>query len=170
MKIGEEVAKARKRKGLTQEQLAMELPMSRELIAKCEKGNRKLQPDMRKHVAEGLDDPEYYFMTWNEATGYVSIPYLNGDYIDQHPSSMKHLVKKEANEALDRLGKVCWVKPVSIRSSREREEMKQVVHELLDAVTSMINLVAVICREYNFSMKEIFLAWRVTVRAKGWNK
>lgn len=39
MSIGKEVAMARKRKGITQEQLSLEIPVSRESLAKYETEN-----------------------------------------------------------------------------------------------------------------------------------
>jgi transcriptional regulator with XRE-family HTH domain len=164
--IGTEVANARKRKGYTQEQLTLDLPISRESLAKYETGDRRFPKDMYLPVAEKLDDEEFYFITWNEAAGVVSIPYFDGEYIEHHSASMKHLAQIETNEALDHLERACWYKPVHSRSDSEKEEMKKVLRELLDAAASMVNLVAVICREYDFSMKDVFKQWRLTLRAR----
>jgi transcriptional regulator with XRE-family HTH domain len=166
MKIGEELAMARKRQGLTQEQLALELPVSRESIAKYETGARRLPEDLRRPIAQTIDDEEFYFRTWGDAAGEVAIPYLNGDYVDQHPASMAFLVKRETNEALEQLSQVCWVKPIHTRTDTELEEMKRVIFEALDAAASLINLVAVICRECGFSMKKIFTEWRLSLKAR----
>lgn len=170
MKIGEELAKARKRQGITQEQLSFELPVSRESIAKYELGSRKYPEDMRPIIAQQLDDVEFYFATWNDASGIVSIPFLNGDYIDHHPASMAFLVQKETDEAMKQMTNACWIKPVHTRTDTEKEEMKKLIFETLDAAASMINLVAVICREYGFSMKKIFSEWRLTLKARRMEK
>jgi transcriptional regulator with XRE-family HTH domain len=170
MRIGEELANARKRQGLTQEQLAYDLPLSRESIAKYEIGSRRLPDDMRRPIAQEIDDVEFYFSTWNDATGEVSIPFLNGDYIDQHPASMAFLVQRETSEAIEQLTNACWVKPVHTRTDSDREEMRKVIFETLDAAASMINLVAVICREYKFSMKKIFAEWRLTLKVRRMEK
>ncbi|MEC1744154.1 helix-turn-helix domain-containing protein [Schinkia azotoformans] len=170
MAIGEKVAQARKRKGYSQEKLALDLPCSRESLAKYETGTRRLQDDLRKPISENVDDEELYFAMWSEATGHVSIPFFDGDYIDQHPTSMRYMVQRETNEALDKIEQVCWVKPIHMKNGNEREDMKRTIHELLDAAASMVNLVAILCREYDFSMKEVFKAWRVSVKARRWNK
>lgn len=164
--IGEELAKARKRKGYSQQELSMNLPISRESLAKYETGSRHLPSDMRRPIAEALDDVEFYFTTWSNATGEVSIPYLNGDYVDQYPSSMVFLVKRETDEALEQLKRVCWDKPIKTITDSEKEEIKRLVFELLDATASMINLVAIVCRDYGFSMKQIFKQWRITLKAR----
>jgi transcriptional regulator with XRE-family HTH domain len=163
---GEELASARKRKGLTQHQLSFKLPISRESIAKYETGRQRFPKDLRSITAEAIDDEEYYFVRWNESAGDVSIPYLNGEFIEHHPTSMMILVKRESLEALDHLEKACWYKPVHIQNDLEREEMKKVVFEVLDAAASMINLVALISKEYRFSMVQIFKQWRLTLKAR----
>jgi transcriptional regulator with XRE-family HTH domain len=170
MKIGEELARARKRQGVTQDQLALDLPVSRESIAKYEIGSRRLPEDMRRPIAKQIDDEEYYFKTWGDAAGEVSIPYLNGEYVDQHPASMAFLTKKETDEATEHLQRVCWTKPVHTVSELEREDVKRAIFETLDAATSMINLVAVICREHKFSMKKLFAEWRLTLKARRMEK
>ncbi|KHD85664.1 helix-turn-helix domain-containing protein [Bacillus ginsengihumi] len=166
MKLGEELAEARKRNGLTQEQLAEQLPISRESLAKYETGKRSYPEDMRPIIANAVDDPEFFFDNWENATGYVSIPYFDGEHIDQHPSSMVFLVKLETDEALEKLKQIHWHKSIHTRSEREKEEIKQLLFELLDAAASMINLVAVICREHKFSMKKIFTQWRLSLRSR----
>ncbi|MCL6571731.1 MAG: helix-turn-helix domain-containing protein [Bacillus sp. (in: Bacteria)] len=170
MKIGEELARARKRQGLTQEQLAIDLPLSRESIAKYEIGSRRFPDDMRRPIAQLIDDEEYYFKTWGDAAGEVSIPFLNGEYIDHHPASMAFLVQRETDEATKQLTRVCWSKPINSQNEREREEVKKAVFETLDAAASMINLVAVICREYKFSMKKLFAEWRLTLKVRRMEK
>jgi transcriptional regulator with XRE-family HTH domain len=163
---GEELASARKRKGITQQQLSLKLPISRESIAKYETGRQHFPKDLRALTAEAIDDEEYYFVRWNESAGDVSIPYLNGEFIEHHPTAMMMLVKKESLEALDHLEKACWYKPVRFQNDTEREEMKKVAFEVLDAAASMINLVALISKEYQFSMIKIFKQWRLTLKAR----
>lgn len=166
MAIGQKLAEARDRMNITQEQLALGINYSTSAVGKWEKESRRMPKHMFSQVAETIDDVEFYFETWNEAAGEVAIPFLNGDHVDQHPSSMAFLVKKETNEALDQINRVCWVKPIHTRTDTEREEMQRLIFELLDAAASTINLVAVVCREYRFSMRKIFQQWRMTLKAR----
>jgi transcriptional regulator with XRE-family HTH domain len=166
MSAGEAVAQARKDKGVTQDQLSMNLYCSREAVSKYETGDRKIPKDLRPSISQALDDPHLYMEMAMEATGRVGIPVLNGDYIDKHPASMSFLVQREADEALDHVRQMDWVKPVEMRTDQEKQDMRKVVMELLDSIASMMNLVAVICKVYKFSMKEIFEAWRVTLKAR----
>jgi transcriptional regulator with XRE-family HTH domain len=170
MKPGEKLANARVRAGLTQQELVDRegVAYSREAIAKYETGARTFPKSLYPSVTQALDDPQYYFESWEETTGYVSIPFFNGEYIDKHPASMCYMVRRETGEALEKMDKACWIKPVHIRTDSEREEMKQVMKELLDAAASMINLVAVLCREYGFSMRGIYKQWRLSGKANKW--
>jgi len=170
MAIGDLLSNARKRQGMTQEDLAADVNYSREAIAKYETGARKLPKELYQEVTLSVDDPQFYFETWEAVSGVVSIPYFDGDYIDRHPASMHYLVRKETTEALEQLNSVCWVKPANVRTDDEREEMKKVLMEVLDAAASMINLVACVCKEYRFSMKDIFRAWNVTMKIRKFNK
>lgn len=169
MSIGKVLADAREGK-YTQEQLSFELPISREAISKYETGDRKIPQDLRPVFSLKLDDPYLYMEMAAEATGKVAIPVLNGDYIDKHPASMSYLVQREADEALEHIRNMDWIKPVSMRTEEEKEEMRKALMEVLDCIVSMKNLVAVICKEYKFSMKEIFQAWIVTLKARRWKK
>lgn len=170
MAFGEKMAEARKRQGMTQEDLSNQINYSRESVAKYEIGTRNMPKEIYPHVTQGVDDPELYFQSWQETTGFVSIPFFDGDHIDQHPASMAFLVKKETDEALEQLDITCWSKPARAKSDDEREQMKQVLIELLDAAASMINLVACICREYKFSMKDVFKAWKISLKVRKYNK
>ncbi|WP_141433002.1 helix-turn-helix domain-containing protein [Bacillus sp. 03113] len=170
MSYGELLSQARKRQGMTQEDVSIEINYSRESVAKYETGTRKMPKDVYPKISQSVDDPQFYFESWENTTGYVSIPFFNGEYIDQHPSSMHYLVSEETEEALRHLSAIRWSKPALARSESEREEMKKALLEVLDAAASMINLVACICKEYKFSMREIFQIWRGSLKIRKFNK
>ncbi|MFD2442898.1 helix-turn-helix domain-containing protein [Bacillus sp. CGMCC 1.16607] len=166
MAFSETMAAARKRKGITQQDLSESIGYSRASVAKFETGKRTLPKEALSTVTQQIDDPKFYFETWTETTGLVSIPYFDGEYIDRHPSSLVHLVKKESDEALDALENICWSKPVKAYTNNERQDLTKSLLEVLDAAASMVNLVAAICKEHKISMKELFLSWQISLRAK----
>jgi transcriptional regulator with XRE-family HTH domain len=168
--IGEEIAEARKRKGITQQDLSTMINYSRESVAKYETGSRNVPKDLYEGITNSIDDPEFYFSVWKETAGHVSIPFFDGDYIDKHPASMRYLVQQETTEALNQLNEICWAKPVQQQGKDERERIKYVLQEQLDAAGSMINLVAVMCKEYGFSMKDIFRSWNMSLKVRKYNK
>lgn len=170
MSIGKMIADARKRKGMTQNDLAFVTNYSREMIAKMENGTRKIQKETLPQISQSIDDPQFFFESWSYSAGVVSIPYFNGDYIDQHPVSMKMLVEKETHEAFQAIEQINWFKPAKAHTEAEREDIKKLLIETLDAAASMINLVALICKEYKFSMKDIFQTWKMTLKIRKYNK
>ncbi|SEA52910.1 hypothetical protein SAMN05421743_105189 [Thalassobacillus cyri] len=170
MDIKEELVKARNRKGTTQLELALEANYCRPEISKVETGSRKYQPEMRRAFSESLDDPEFYFHTWEDATGFVHMPYLDGEYIRHEPISMRYFAEQETREALENLDRVKWYKPISSNSEQEREDVKRVIKEILDSAASQVNLVASLCKEYDFSMKTLFREWLVSLKSRRFKK
>jgi transcriptional regulator with XRE-family HTH domain len=155
---------------LKQLEIALETNYSEKTVSAWVTENRRIPKEVRSKISQKVDHPYVYLEMQLEATGGVGIPVLNGDFIDTHPAAMKDLVQIETNEALDNLEKASMIKPIHLRTEEERQEMRKVVMELLDAIASMTNLVAVICKEYKFSMKELFGSWRATLKARRWNK
>lgn len=166
MAIGEAMASARKRQGMTQQDLSEEVNYSRESIAKYETGTRTLPREMYPTITQKIDDPEFYFETWGETTGYVSIPFLNGENVDRHPASMLFLVKSETEEAIEHLREIPWSKRIDSYTNEDREQLRKALLETLDAAASMINMVASICKKHKFSMKDLFLTWHVSLKAR----
>ena len=170
MAIGTAVAEARKRQEKTQQDVSQGINYSREAISKFETGDRPIPKEVISKITHNIDDPQLYFDSWKETSGFVSIPYFDGDYIEQHPTSMMYLVQKETAEALEAIESAAWSKPASMFSTEERDHMKQVLKENLDAATSMINLVACICKVHDFSMKDLFREWNVSLKIRKFNK
>jgi DNA-binding XRE family transcriptional regulator len=170
LKIASTLKEALKHNEIKQETLASEVNYSRQSVAAWGNGTRQIPEDSNPKICEALDYPDYYLESWMHFTGGVGIPVLNGDYIDRHPASIKDLVQRETNEALEHLEEACMVKPIHTRNAEDREEMKRVIHELLDAACSIINMVSVLCREYDFSMKQIYQSWMVTLKARRMRK
>lgn len=166
MSIGKKITEARGRTGDSQKSLAEEVFMSQESISKYENGSRRFPKNMHKPVAEALDDEQFYFEAWEETTGFVSIPYFDGAYIDRKASSMVYLVKSETNEALLHVEQMTWFKPANQRDEAEKEAVERMILELLDAAASMVNLVAELCKENHLSMKAVFRTWRVSLKAR----
>ncbi|MCI2254226.1 helix-turn-helix domain-containing protein [Domibacillus sp. PGB-M46] len=172
MTIGKKIAEARKRTGHSQRSLSEEegMAISKESIAKYEAGTRTFPKDMYPRVAQALDDPQFYFEAWEETTGFVNIPYLDGAFIDHRTASLVHLVRMETEKAMRGMEKTYWFKPPDQYSEIEKEEVQKVVKELLDAAVSIMNLVAALCKEHRFSMKLIFCQWRTSLKEKQYEK
>ncbi|MBO0962528.1 helix-turn-helix transcriptional regulator [Neobacillus sp. MM2021_6] len=170
MAIGASIAEARKRQEKTQLDVSHGINYSREALSKFETGDREIPKEIIPKIAQNIDDPRLYFDTWKDSSGFVSVPYFDGDYIDQHPTSMMYLVQKETAEALEAIESAVWSKPASMFSQEEKDHMKQVLKENLDAAASMINLVASMCKAHDFSMRDLFREWNVSLKIRKFNK
>ena len=168
--IGASIAEARKRQEKTQLDVSHGINYSREAISKFETGDREIPKEVIPKIAQNIDDPRLYFQTWEDSSGFVSVPYFDGDFIDQHPTSMMYLVQKETAEALESIESAVWSKPAKMFTQEEKDHMKKVLKENLDAAASMINLVACICNEHNFSMRDLFREWNVSLKIRKFNK
>jgi transcriptional regulator with XRE-family HTH domain len=165
--IGQNIALARKRKGLTQEQLSMHVCVTREAIAKYETGERTIPKDILIGIINQLDDVELYIASWRAVTGSVSIPLMDGINIDTHSTSMVCLVKKETSEALKQVENMTWYLP---SEKRDKEEVERMIAELLDAASSMMNLVVSLCKEHGLSMRVVFRKWQESLRMRGFKQ
>jgi transcriptional regulator with XRE-family HTH domain len=168
--IGNEIAAARKRQVISQQEVSQGINYSREAVSKFESGDRTIPKEVVQKIAQNIDDPRLYFETWKENSGFVSVPFFDGDYIDQHPASMMYLVQKETGEALDSIKSATWSKPAKMCTQEEKDHLKQVLKENLDAAASMINLVACMCKEHGFSMRDLFREWNVSLKIRKYNK
>lgn len=165
MSIGKKIADGRKRKNLSQTELAKKegVNYSRSAIAQGELGHRNIPKHAYAGIAGAIDDPQTYFDFWEESTGQVSIPFLDGPMIMRQAAAMSQLVKKETCEAMEHVEEYCWFKPPELR---EKEDVDRIITELLDSAASMINLVAVLCEESDMSMKRSYGQWRVSLKAR----
>jgi len=168
--IEKAMTSARKRQGLTQEDVSRDVNYTRSAITKYETGARAIPREMYAPVSHSIDDPEFYFNIWRETTGQVSIPFFDGEQIDHHPAAMFFLVKQETSEAVENLETVCWAKPMQSYTDEDREVLKQTIIEVLDASASMMNMVASICDVHGFSMKSLFGKWQLSLKARQFKK
>ncbi|MGC4375890.1 hypothetical protein WD019_02955 [Fictibacillus sp. Mic-4] len=175
MSIGQALKEGLHYQKMKQQELAKATHYSVKSVSAWTNESRPIPEDMRSVVSQIVDYPDLYLEQWLEATGGVGLPVLDGDFVDRHPAAMKELVTRETQMALDRLGQASFTKPIHIQTKEEREEMKTVIKQLLDAACTIINLISILCREYRFSFREICQSWCVSLVArrmikkrKGW--
>lgn len=165
--FAQEMPEARKRQGLSQDDLSLRTFTSRSAIAGYETGRRNMPDDLVREVAQSLDDPELYFSAWSHIAGDVSIPIMNGKNVEAFSSSMVFLVKRETKEALEHVEDMPWYLPAS---ERPKEVVEDTIMEVLDSVASMLNLVVCLCRENKIPMSRIFRKWQVTMKNRGYQQ
>lgn len=165
--FGKELADARKRKGISQEELSARHYIARSSVAGWETERRNVPEDAVRELTMELDDVDLYFSAWRHVSGDVSIPLMDGKNVHRMSSSMVFLVEQETKEALESVRNTPWHLPMEMRN---KEEVEKTIYELLDAIASMLNLVACLCREQKFPMVRIFRKWQVSMKNRGYQQ
>ncbi|WP_155966705.1 helix-turn-helix transcriptional regulator [Paenisporosarcina sp. TG-14] len=147
-KVGILMKEMRARK--TQDQLAMDLNVSRETISKYENGRSKIPSDITRSLMSKYDNPRFAITVRNEYTKTGAV-WLDGPNVDLHRSSVKEKVLEELNEAVLILSNFCMAKPLKSLQHFEHQELESVLEELIEAQTALEHMVAVICEEANIS-------------------
>jgi transcriptional regulator with XRE-family HTH domain len=166
MSIGRTIAECRYERELTQEQLSLELPISKELLGKIEIGKRKLKRDVMPFIASELDNVKITTALWGEVTGGVTIPYLDGDYIDHTPAALVMRALREIDEARKNLEQVEATKPVDFMTHEEAESITRANRELLDVASMAITMVGDNCEWFGLSFSDEIKKWKVSLKAR----
>jgi len=170
MTYGTTLKKALKATHTKRSDIAEETHYSDKSITAWANDTRTISAQALTKVATKLDYPDLYLESAVKATDGVAIPLLDGDYITRSPSGMKELVEYETREALDKLEHTRMLKPAVFATEADREDMKQVIYESLDASCSMINMIAVLCKEYDISMRDLYKKWFITLKNRRFKK
>jgi len=157
-----------KEEGLEGVQLAMDLNVSPQLISNIKHGHRKLQKDIAKASLTTYDSPMYAMeLLYEFSDGYTS-PVLKGKAIEHHRLALEEFANEQMEEAQRILKEVSFIKPPGETTEQEKERIKEVIYELLDAETAISNLKAVLVDEYNISLKKCIKERKPYWKSKGW--
>lgn len=168
MSIGHSLKIMREQYGLTQDDVASMLNVSQQLVSHMETGRRKMQQDIAQTSLQKFDDPVYFLDVIYELSGGYTSPVVRGKNIEWHRLALEEFAIQQAQEAINILNEVSFVKPPGETSDAEYERVKHVIDELLDAEVAISNLKAILAKEYQISLKERFQQRKPYWRAKGW--
>lgn len=166
MAIGQKIAESRKRVGISQQDLAKRVPVTREAIAKYETGDRKFPDDLRSAFCLGLDDALFIKEIQKDATGGTYLPYLDGPIILHEYASLIFMAKRELKEATSHLAEIDVTKPNQLLTDSEVEHIKRTIRELLDAAAAADTLVINLCSRFNLSYSNEVKNWINTLIAR----
>lgn len=155
------------RQGLTQEQTAMEMNVSRESISKYENGHVKIPADISRSMMERHDNPRFAFALRNDYTRTGPV-WLDGPNVDLHRSSVREKTLEELNEVVNLLNGFSFAKPLKNLSHWEMPELEKLLEEVVEAITAMEHLAVVVCEEANISYVETWEKHHQQLRAKGY--
>lgn len=155
------------RGGQTQQQMAMELNISRELISKIETGERSISPDISQAMMKRKENPWFAIALRNEYTKTGPIK-LNGPNVDLHRSSVREKTIEEVSEVLTALQNISFAKPFNSFSNWERPQLEHLLEEAVEAVTAIEHLIATVCEDANISYLETWDKHYIQLQAKGY--
>ncbi|MGX9134013.1 helix-turn-helix domain-containing protein [Rummeliibacillus sp. JY-2-4R] len=138
-----------------QQQLAMELNVSRETVSKYENGRSKVPADIGRKLTQKYDNPKFAITLRNEYSG-TGPRWLDGPNVDLHRSAVKEKTVEEMHEALEQLEKISLSKPLRKIEHFERQDIEEALDELVEAQTAIDHLVAVICMEGDISYVDLW--------------
>lgn len=154
------------REGETQEQLATELSVSRELISKIENGSRKMPADISRKMMQRKENPRFAMAMRNEYTRTGPI-WLDGPNSDLHRSSVREKTLEELEEVMTLLKNFSFAKPLKNLSHWEEPELEKLLEEVVEAITAMEHLAAVVCEEAGISLIDTWEKHYTHLKAKG---
>ncbi|MBP0725566.1 helix-turn-helix domain-containing protein [Bacillus sp. RG28] len=168
MTLGRELAKARVKKELTQQELSEELLVSRESVAKYEKDKRTVPNDIKKRSMETLDDPWLAMQIAREDANGAWVPVLDGEAVDLHRTTVQHKTIEEAKEAIEAIQKISSLKKPGFLKDEEIQEIEKSLLEAIDAIIALNHYVAVYCDEYNFSWSTMWKKQYMKLKSNGY--
>ncbi|MDE0581519.1 helix-turn-helix domain-containing protein [Planococcus sp. A6] len=155
------------RNGQTQEQLAMELNVSRESISKYENGHVRLPQDIARNLMAKHDNPRFALAVRSQYTKTGPI-WLDGPNVDLHRSAVKEKTLEEIKEVSEAIKAFSFAQPFTILSSWQLPQVEKLLEETAEAITALEHLTAIVCEEANISYNGVWQKHHTQMRAKGY--
>ncbi len=158
--------------GLSERELGRRIGYSQQMVSAVIRGGRAMAPNCALAAADLLDDAELYMALAEEATGAVMVPVvLDGPAVDLHRLATGRKLVEEAGEAIEALAKFDGLtncRTAAELSPTDRERARTMLHHIIELVTCGANTVRVVCRDYEFSPREIYREHVAELVAKGY--
>ena len=165
-----EVKEARAQCGWTQENVASDIHMTRQMVQMVEKGKRRLTEQDTARLARRLDDGQFCMSLARRITGGLSAPYLNG--IDNHRLACAMKLVEELQEVIDI---VAVGMPLLIRAQSaadllpgEKEQIEAMMIETIEAITAAENTLARLSKTYDISLADLWDRHEAKLIEKGY--
>ncbi len=171
MAIGEAIREARSRKHLTQEDIGGIGFVSGKMVSAIERGTRTAGADVLERLATTLDYPRLYMEAAEVVTGGVYCsPWLDGEGVDLHRASVWAKTREELEEAIKAVAAADIINAPSKADEAHKKQIFESMLQVLDARVAIDHYVAVICEEYNHSLKAIYAKHRRKLESRGYAK
>lgn len=166
--FGQALDETLKRTGKTKIEIAKAVQVDNSLIGKIVNGTRKPAKDVMKSASEHFDDAQLYIAAAGEVTGGAHAPWL--DNVDLHRASVLFKTVEELQEVLSLSGQAPISKTSEQLTDADRQVMKRLLMETLEAITALTHFAAVLCKEYSFSWLSSWKEHRADLKAKKYMK
>ncbi|WP_433581301.1 XRE family transcriptional regulator [Paenibacillus amylolyticus] len=157
-----------KRTGDTLAKAGEAVHMDGSQIGKVIKGTRNPSKELMRSAAEHYDDGQLYIAAAGEVTGGAFAPWL--DNVDLHRAAVLFKTVEEMKEVLDLSSEVPINKTGDQLTEADRQIMKRLLMETVEAITALTHFAAVLCKEYSFSWFGIWKEHRAELKAKKYMK
>ncbi|MBO2942772.1 XRE family transcriptional regulator [Paenibacillus sp. F411] len=157
-----------KRKGDTRGNAGTAAHVDASLIGKVIKGTRKPSKEVMASTTQYYDDGQLYIAAAGEVTGGAFAPWLNN--VDLHRASVLIKSVEEIKEVLTASGQAPISKTNEQIDESERQQIKRLLMETVEAITALTHLAAVLCKEYSFSWLATWKEHRSVMKSKKYMK
>lgn len=165
-----EIREARAQYGWTQENVATDIHMTRQMIQMVETGKRRLTEQDISKLARTLDDGQFKLAMARRITGGMSAPYLNG--IDEHRLACVCKLVEELQEVIDIVGRdmQLFIRAQSAADllPGERERIENMMIETIEGVTAAENTLARLSKTYEISLADLWDRHEAKLIEKGY--
>lgn len=137
-------------------------------VGKIIKGSRKASEPVMRAAAQHYDDGQLYIAAAGEVTGGAFAPWLNN--VDLHRASVLFKTVEEMKEVLALTNEAPISKTADQLTESDRQIMKRLLMETVEAITALTHFAAVLCKEYSFSWLATWKEHRADLKAKKYMK
>jgi len=162
--FGKALEETLKRNGDTRGNAGRAVHVDPSLIGKIVKGSRRPSKEIMRETARHYDDGQLYIAAAGEVTGGAFAPWL--DNVDLHRASVLFKTVEEMKEVLTASGEAPISKTNDQISEEERQQIKLLLMETVEAITALTHLAAVLCKEYSFSWLGTWKEHRAELKTK----
>jgi transcriptional regulator with XRE-family HTH domain len=170
--IAPEVKEARKKCGWSQENIASETHVTRQMIQMIEHGKRRFTEEDTAKLARLLNDGEFAMILARRVTGGMAAPYLNN--VDNHRLACVMKLLEELREAADAVTKelrlVIRAQSPANLAPEEREQIESMMLEICEEVTASQNTLARLAKTYGISLAGLWDRHEAELVRKGYLK
>ena len=168
--VGQALQDLIQRQGISQKAVGRAVGYDHSTISGIIRGQRRITDHVAPQVAGALDDPRLHMALSEQASGGAASPWLDGPAADLSRVATWAKGLEELEEAIEagrRTMRVVTRSPAHA-SPEDRKLIGKALHELVEAVTAGRIAIAIACREYGLSHRELWQEHRAELKRKGY--